>query len=59
MRWDEHNDANQNSEPVKYLPRNIEHEFSWYALTRAPVNAFKGRILEAYLIKLIAPSLNE
>ena len=43
MRLDEHNDVNKNSEPVKYLARNIEHEFSWYVLTTAPVNTFKGR----------------
>ena len=36
MRLDEHNDVNKNSEPVKYLARNIEHEFSWYVLTTAP-----------------------
>ena len=41
------------------IARNIEHKFSWYILARAPVNTFKRRILEAYLIKLIVPSLNE
>ena len=43
MRLDEHNDVNKNSESVKYLARNIEQEFSWYVLTTAPVNTFKGR----------------
>ena len=37
-----------------------EHnEFSWYVLTRAPQNTLKRRILEAYFVKLIVPSLNE
>ena len=34
-------------------------EFSWYVLIRAPKNTRKKRILEAYLIKSINPSLNE
>ena len=59
IRWDEHNDVNKNSEPAKHLARNIEHEFSWYVLTRAPENTLKRSILEAYFIKLIVPSLNE
>ena len=33
--------------------------FSWYELTRAIENTLKRRILEAYFIKLIVPSLNE
>ena len=59
IRCDEHNNARKNSEPGKHLARNIEHEFSWYMLARAPVNTLKRRILEAYFIKLIVPSLNE
>ena len=59
IRCDEHNDINKNSEPAKHLARNIEHEFSWFILARAPVNTLKRRILEAYFIKLIVPSLNE
>ena len=58
IRCDEHNDINKNSEPAKHLAINIEHEFSWYILARAPVNTFKRRIQEAYFIKLITPSLN-
>ena len=59
IRCDEHNDINKNSEPAKHLARNIEHEFSWFILARTPVNTLKRRILEAYFIKLIAPSFNE
>ena len=36
-----------------------KHEFSWYVLTRVPENTMKRRILKAYFIKLIVPSLNE
>ena len=56
---DEHNDVNKNSEPAKHLARNIEHEFSWYIIARAPVNTLKRRILEAYFIKLIVLYLKE
>ena len=59
IRWDEPNNVNKNSEPGKHLARNIEHEFSWYVLTRAPKNTLKRRIVEAYFVKLIVPSLNE
>ena len=59
MRWDKHNDANKNSEPAKHLARDIEHEFSWYVLTRTPENTLKRRILVAYFIKLVFLSLNE
>ena len=48
IRWDVHTDVNKDSEPAKHLPGNIEHEFSWYVLTRAPKNTFKRIILEAY-----------
>ena len=65
-RWDEHNDVNKNSEPAKHLAKNIEHQFSWYELTRSLENilyyrvyTLKRRILEAYFIKLIVPSLDE
>ena len=59
IRCDEHNDINENSEPAKHLARNIEHEFSWLILARAPINTLKRRILEACFIKLIVVSLNE
>ena len=32
IRWDKHNDVNENSEPAKHLARNTEHEFSWLYL---------------------------
>ena len=59
IRCDEYNDVSKNSEPSKHLARNIEYEFSWYILARAPVNTIKRRIPEAYFVKLIVPSLNK
>ena len=45
IRWDQNNDANKNSKLAQH---------SW---CRAPEKTLKRRILEAYFIKLIAPSL--
>ena len=59
IRWDEYNDVSKNSELANHLARYIEHEFSWYVLTRAPENTLKRRILEVYFLKLIVPCLNE
>ena len=59
IRWNEHNDVNASSEHAKHLAKNIDHKFSWYILTSAPENTLKRRILEAYFIKLIFPSLKE
>ena len=59
IRWDEHNDVNTNSEHAKHLAINIDHKFSWYILTSTPENTLKRKILEAYFIKLIVPSLKE
>ena len=57
IRWDEHNEVNKDFESAKHLARKIEHEFSWYVLTRAPENTLKRRILKVYFIKLIVASL--
>ena len=35
-RWDDHNDANKSSKAAKRLARNIDHQFNWYVLTKAP-----------------------
>ena len=56
---DQYNGVNKNSEPVKYLARNIENKISCYALTRKPENTLKRRILKTYLITLIVPTLNK
>ena len=34
------------------------HEFQWSLLSIAPWNTFKQKILEAYFIMIIEPSLN-
>ena len=70
VRTEEHDNIKGQSEPAKHLAENkrtrgrpkkdeIEHEFTWKTLCRAPVNAFKRRILEGLYIAKQKPKLNE
>ena len=58
-RWNEHNNPNQSSEPARHIKENIEHEFNWSILMPAPTNIRCRKNLEASLIALKKPSLNE
>ena len=50
-RWNEHeNDRDKNSECVKHLNENDNHEFKWSILSLAPKVSFKRKILEVYFI---------
>ena len=59
LRWAEHEDPNKQLEPAKHLEYFPDHQFEWKVLTRAPKYFVKRKILEAFLIKSINPSLNE
>ena len=59
LRWAEHEDTNKQFEPAKHLKYFLDHHFDWKVLTRAPEHMRKRKILEAFLIKSISPSLNE
>ena len=59
LRWAEYEDPNKLSEPAKHLKYFPEHQFEWNVLNRVPVYTRKKKILEAFLIKSIDPSLNE
>ena len=59
IRWYEHEDKNNKSEPAKHLKENPTHKFSWTIISKAPENFRKCRVLEAYFIKTICPTLNE
>ena len=59
IRWSEHNNINGNSEPAKHIFANTNHVFSWKVISVAPKNAHKRRSLEAMIIRLHNPSLNE
>ena len=58
-RIDEHEQPNGKSEPSKHLKNNPGHQFNWMILSRAPSRRLKQKILEAYFIKQLNPSLND
>ena len=59
IRWNEHEDKNSKSEPAKHLKENPTHKFRWTSISSAPENFRNRRVLEAYFIKTICPTLNE
>ena len=58
-RWAEHNNIKMKSEPAKHLAENNNHSFQWKVLISAPKNTRTRKNLEAYLIALMKPTLNE
>ena len=58
-RIDEHEQPNSKSEPSKQLKNNPGHQFDWIILSRAPLQRLKRKILEAYFMKQLNPSLND
>ena len=57
-RIDKHEQPNSKSEPFKYLKNNPGHRFNWM-ISRAPSHHLELKILEAYFIKQLNPSLND
>ena len=58
IRWNEHiTGKDKNSDCVKHLNDNFDHEFGWFVLSRASSNCLKCKILESYYIKTCQPSL--
>ena len=58
-RIDEHEQPNGKSEPSKHIKNNTGHKSDWMILSRAPAHRLKRKILEAYFIKQLNPSLND
>ena len=58
VRWKEHNSGTGNSEPSKHLQENDQHDFTWKVLMTAPLNTRERKNLEASLIAIHKPSLN-
>ena len=56
-RIDEHEQPNGKSEPSKQLKSKPGHQFDWIILSRAPLQRLKRKILEAYFMKQLNPSL--
>ena len=59
LRFEEHNNPNNKSEPAKHLKSNDGHTFTWRILSKSSKNnTHKGKILEAFFIKANRPTLN-
>ena len=54
MKWNK--DKNRKSEPAKHLKKELN---PWTITKKAPENFRERRVLEAYFIKTICPTLNE
>ena len=59
LRWADYEDSNKQLETAKYLKYFPDNPFELEVLTRFPEYTRKRKILEAFLIKSINPSLNE
>ena len=59
VRYDEHNKPFNKSKPAAHLEQNTEHYFTWRILCNAPSNARTHKNIEALLIAIMRPSLNE
>ena len=59
IRWNVHESGiDKNSECFKHLQEHLSHEFQWSVLSIVPRNTLKWKMLEAYFIKMMVPSLN-
>ena len=59
LRWADYEDPNKQLETAKYLKYFPDNRFELEVLTRFPEYTRRRKILEAFLIKSINPSLNE
>ena len=53
------NTFSDKSNPAKHLRDNIDHSFTWKVICNAPNRKLVRKILEAYFIANIKPSLND
>ena len=59
LRFSEHQDLKNNSEPAKHIKANRNHHFTWKILATAPRDNARRKILEAFYIAKFKPSLND
>ena len=59
IRWKEHEDTKKDSEPARHLKNNQAHSFTWKVLLPGSSNARFRKNMEASIIALKRPSLNE
>ena len=58
IRWMEHNTPDDKSNPAKHLTDHIDHSFTWKVICNAHKRKLARKILEAYFIGTMKPSLN-
>ena len=59
VRWKEHEVPAGKSESAKHLIENAYHQFTWKVLSIASSHVCIRKILEAFLIALRRPALND
>ena len=55
----EHNTPSVKSNPAKHLRDNIDHSFTWKVIFNAANRKLGRKVLEAYFITTMKPSLND
>ena len=59
IRWREHDNPTHKSEPGRHINNCGEREFEWSILCNAPIKEHERKSLEALLIGVFKPLLNE
>ncbi len=58
-RWQEHENIKLNSEPAKHLRKFPNHKFTWKIISNAPEKTNLRKNIEASIIAIRKPSLND
>ena len=58
IRFNEHEDRALSSEPARHLKENNQHQFTWSIIRNASRNQKIRKIVEAFFIMAVKPSLN-
>ena len=58
VRWNEHCSLKKSSEVGDHLLVNPDHNITWQIIAKAPAQTFKRKILEAFYIRKLKPTLN-